>query len=281
MKLLAAALTDPGLVRKNNEDACLADDATGLLVVADGMGGHAAGEVASGLAVDVVREQVALGLRTGLFPAVEGSPLHLSKRARLLHAAVALANEAVFRASRERVERNGMGTTIVALLANGRRISLAHVGDSRAYLFRAGEFRPLTRDHSFVEEQVARGAMTREEAERSDAKNVLTRALGIAATVDVDVSEPLVKGGDVVLLCSDGLSKMVEDKEIARLLDGLSDPVQMCNNLVKLSLDRGGRDNVTVAVGRFAGGATLWNRVSDLWRATRRKPPAEGGGTHG
>lgn len=249
MKIQGAVLTDTGKVRNNNEDSCLVDDDLGLLIVADGMGGHAAGEVASRLAVDVVREQVTRGLKTGTIPACGVPAPHWSDRTRLLAAAVTMANDIVFRASQERFERRGMGTTIVAALINGSRLSVVHVGDSRFYLFRGGRILSVTRDHSLVAEQVAQGMISSTEAESSESKNILTRALGVMETVDIDAMELPVHAGDMALLCTDGLTKMVEDEGIAKTLQSAVDPLRVCQSLVALALDRGGRDNVTVAAG--------------------------------
>lgn len=249
MKIQGAVLTDTGKVRNNNEDSCLVDDDLGLLIVADGMGGHAAGEVASRLAVDVVREQVTRGLKTGTIPACGVPAPHWSDRTRLLAAAVTMANDIVFRASQERFERRGMGTTIVAALINGSRLSVVHVGDSRFYLFRGGRILSVTRDHSLVAEQVAQGMISSTEAESSESKNILTRALGVMETVDIDAMELPVHAGDMALLCTDGLTKMVEDDGIAETLKNVGDPLRVCQSLVTLALDRGGRDNVTVAAG--------------------------------
>lgn len=245
----ATVLTDTGKVRKSNEDSCLVDDELGLILVADGMGGHAAGEVASRLAVDVVRDQVARGLKTGLIPVVGIPAPHWSDRTRLLAAAVAVANDVIFRASQDRFERRGMGTTIVACLTDGARLSVIHVGDSRFYLFRGGHFIAVTRDHSLVAEQVAQGMISSAEAESSESKNILTRALGVGATVELDAMELPVRPGDLALLCTDGLTKMVEDDEIIKTLQDGGGPLRVCQSLVMLALDRGGRDNVTVGAG--------------------------------
>lgn len=252
MKLTTAGLTDPGKVRQNNEDNYWVDPALGLLIVCDGMGGHAAGEVASQIAVDAVREQVAKGLKSGTIPSIGQKPIHLSPRAHLLTAAVHVANEMVFAASERRPDRKGMGTTLVAALVGEKDFSVAHVGDSRMYLQRDGKLRQITRDHSLVAEQVAKGLMTEEQAEKSDIKNVLTRAVGIAPTVEVDADEYPLKAGDVMMLCSDGLCRMAEDAAISSVISDLKEPSEMCNNLVRLAVERGGKDNVTVVVGMMA-----------------------------
>ena len=249
MKLKVAALTDPGKVRKNNEDNCWVDQDLGLLIVADGMGGHAAGEVASQMAVDVIREQVALGLKTGKIPAVGQKPIHLSQRAHLLTAALHVANEMIFAAAERQADKKGMGTTIVGVLVDEKSFAVAHVGDSRLYLPTGAC--AITRDHSLVAEQVAKGLMTAEEAEKSRSKNVLTRALGIGQAVEVDADEYPLKPDDVLMLCSDGLCRMEDDPVIADAMSGLNNPSEMCHNLVRLAVDRGGKDNVTVVVGKM------------------------------
>ncbi|MBK8574854.1 MAG: Stp1/IreP family PP2C-type Ser/Thr phosphatase [Elusimicrobia bacterium] len=265
MKMLATVLTDTGKVRKSNEDSCLWDDDLGLVIVADGMGGHAAGEVASRLAVEVIREQVSRGLKTGIIPVFGVPAPHWSDRTKLLAAAVNVANDVVFRASQERFERRGMGTTIVAALINGERVSVIHVGDSRFYLIRAGRMIAATRDHSLVAEQVAQGMISASEAERSEDKNILTRALGVGATVDIDAMEPTVRDGDVALLCTDGLTKMVEDEDIFRMVKESKEPVRVCQSLVGLALERGGRDNVTVAAGLIKK-ERYFDRMISVWR---------------
>ena len=251
MKLTVAGLTDKGLVRVNNEDSYWVDADPGLLIVADGMGGHAAGEVASRMAVDVIREQVALGLKTGKIPSVGPRPIHLSDRAHLLTAAVHAANEMIFAASERRATRKGMGTTVVVVLVDAKSFAVAHVGDSRLYLSSRGTLRQITRDHSLVAEQVARGLLTPEQAELSENRNVLTRAVGIAPSVDVDAEEYPLKAGNALVLCTDGLNRMAPDDALAGAIVGLNDPSQMCHNLVRLAIERGGKDNVTVVVGRM------------------------------
>jgi serine/threonine protein phosphatase PrpC len=265
MKMVAAVLTDTGSVRKTNEDSCLVDDEAGLVIVADGMGGHAAGEVASRLAVDVIREQVVRGLKTGTIPSCGIPAPHWSDRTKLLAAAVCVANDVVFRASQERFERRGMGTTVVAVLINGERLSVVHVGDSRFYLFRGGRVTAVTRDHSLVAEQVAHGMISAAEAESSESQNILTRALGVAASVDIDAMEPTIRDGDLALLCTDGLTKMVDDEDIVRTLNEGTEPVGVCQSLVGLALKRGGRDNVTVAAG-LVKKKRCFDRMVSVWR---------------
>lgn len=265
MKVLSAGLTDPGLVRKNNEDAFRVDETAGLLVVADGMGGHAAGEVASRMAVDVVHQQVLQGLKTGKIPALGNFSKDLSDRAHLLASSLVFANDMIYAVSQDSPEKRGMGTTIVAVLLNGSKFAVAHVGDSRLYVFRNGNLTQITQDHSLVAEQVAKGLLTSEQAEKSEIKNVLTRALGIGPEVEVDVNEADLFPGDVVLLCTDGLNKMAEDSTIREELAKLSDPEKICDNLVRMAVDRGGRDNVTV-VAAVALRSGLKERVSGFFK---------------
>jgi protein phosphatase len=194
-----------------------------------------------------------------------------------LASAVTIANEVIFRSAAERPDRHGMGTTLVAALMDGSRLSVVHVGDSRFYLVRGGRIVSVTRDHSFVAEQVARGLLTPAEAEVSEAGNILTRALGVAATVEIDAMEPALRNGDVALLCSDGLSKMAEDAAILLSLRDSKGPFQMCHNLVQLALERGGRDNVTVVAGRIRR-ERLWERAVRLWRRTGFNPMRQGSG---
>jgi protein phosphatase len=262
MKLKLAGLTDVGRVRKNNEDAFFIDEKLGLLIIADGMGGYAAGEVASRIAIDVVRDQVTQGLKTGYIAALGEKPPHLSDKAHLLSSAILAANEVVYALSRQDADKKGMGTTLVAVLVRAGMYAVAHLGDSRLYHFHNKSLRRVTRDHSLVEEQIAQGLITPEEAKNSTGKNILTRALGIGSKVDIDVDEHPLRPGDTLLLCSDGLYRMMEDQTIEEELKILRTPLEMCQNLLAMALDRGGQDNVTVVVGSV-GKSGLLER---LWR---------------
>lgn len=270
MKLIAAGLTDPGRIRKNNEDSYWVDQDLGLMIVADGMGGHAAGEVASQIAVEVVREQVKLTQKTGRIPSVGKKPEQLSNNAYLLSASVNMANEMIFSAAQKNLEKKGMGTTLVAVLVNKDLFSVAHVGDSRLYLYRNNALHQVTRDHSLVEENVSRGLMTREEAEQSDIKNVLTRALGIGEEVDIDIQDYAFQKDDVFMLCTDGLCKMVADAEVEKALKNLSNPTEMCHNLIGLANERGGRDNVTVVCG-VVSESGIMERISSAFKRRKTK----------
>ncbi len=227
MNIRAGAATDIGLVREGNEDSYLVEDP--LFVIADGMGGHRGGEVASRMAVETIES---------LFRRGEGA---LSEQ-------VQEANRAVFeRSSLDRAVA-GMGTTLTAALVEGDRARLAHVGDSRAYLFRGGEIRMLTEDHTLVHRMVQQGEITEAEAERHPQRSVVTRALGMEVSIPVDEIIVDLEGGDRLLICSDGLTSMVDDATIGRILAAEPDPQRAAEALVKAANERGGVDNTTVIV---------------------------------
>jgi PPM family protein phosphatase len=234
LELQPFGVTDAGKVRQNNEDALLVgegEDET-LFVVADGIGGFEAGEVASSLAVDVLK---------GLRP--DGS----------FETAIAEANRRILAAGRGDEKLSGMGTTVVAIRFGGTQreplAEVAHVGDSRAYLVRGGEMNPITEDHSLVAELVRSGDLTRDQAAEHPQKNLITRALGADDDVDVDTTVLPTEAGDRVLLCSDGLSDMVPEARISEiLLESLEDPERAARNLLSAALDAGGNDNITVIV---------------------------------
>jgi serine/threonine protein phosphatase PrpC len=249
MGLQAFGLTDVGRKRKHNEDAYLVDAERGLFVVADGMGGHAAGEVASRITVESMQEFIAEGLDVteSSWPFGQGTGRTPSVGNRLT-AAVERANEKVMRAVASRPELKGMGTTVVAALINGERATLVHVGDSRAYLFRDGELRRLTDDHSWVQEQVNAGILSEDEAKAHPLKNVVTRALGGSPHVSVDLIEVPLRPGDRYLLCSDGLTGMVADEEIHEFFLAEPVPEPAVRRLVALANERGGVDNITAII---------------------------------
>jgi protein phosphatase len=244
--LQIAGQTDVGRVRANNEDAFCNLQDMGLLLVADGMGGHASGEVASKLAIDIIREYFAGAMAGSRFIGTYDEDL--SEDTNRLGSAVRLANEAIFEASQSDAQWKGMGTTIVAALIRGNKLSIAHVGDSRIYLIRAGNIEQLTDDHSVVAEQVKRELISRDEANKSEIKNILTRALGTEAEVEVDIEEMNLLNDDILLLCSDGLSNMISDDEILTVALSDKDPVLTCKKLVNIANDNGGKDNITVVV---------------------------------
>ncbi|HOE16301.1 MAG TPA: Stp1/IreP family PP2C-type Ser/Thr phosphatase [Syntrophorhabdaceae bacterium] len=247
MKLVISGKTDVGIVRKNNEDNLYISENDGLLVVADGMGGHASGEVASKITVDMMRDY---------FNAVkEGHQLQigpyqddLSEPTNRLGSAIRLANQAIYEAAKDNPLWYGMGTTIAAVLITGNRLSIAHVGDSRVYLIRAGSMEQLTDDHSFVSEQVKREIISSEQAKASAMKNVLTRALGVHPEVEVDLDEISLFDGDMLVLCTDGLTGMVDDDEIFAIANTLHNPAMACEDLVSRANQNGGKDNITVII---------------------------------
>ncbi len=238
MRVLAAGLTDKGLIRPHNEDALLVEPPNGVFAVADGMGGHAAGEVASNLAIEAIGES----LRE------RGRELELSVPELLLQA-VEEANQRIAKRMEERPECRGMGTTVVVAVVNGAQFWVAHVGDSRAYLLRDGSLRQITTDHSFVNELVRLGMLSREQAARDPRRNVVTRALGSGTVVVPDIQQELLLAGDLVLLCSDGLNTMLGDKRISDLLAAPSKTLEeICERLVAAANEAGGEDNITVVV---------------------------------
>ena len=241
MRYAAAVKTDVGRKRLGNEDSfCVATD-IGLFVVADGMGGHAAGEVASRLAVETIREWVARSHPSN------GVPPDASAAATCLAGGIQAANRAVFEAAQAQPECSGMGTTVVSVLAVGARAILAHVGDSRIYRIRAGSIAQLSRDHSVVQEQIDRGFLSPEEGAVSRYRHLITRALGLQASVEVDVQEQPWQTGDILLLCSDGLSDMLEAEEILAQVRRHGDDLwAACGALVEQANARGGIDNITV-----------------------------------
>jgi protein phosphatase len=230
VRLTVGAATDVGRVRDHNEDGYLIDDDLGLVAVADGMGGHRGGEVASAIALEVLLAEFA-------------------ERHDLRDAVVA-ANDAVYERSIEDDAVRGMGTTLTTgvLGDDDETLIIGHVGDSRAYLFRDGELRRVTSDHSLVEELIQAGELTEEEAESDPRRSQITRALGLELGVEVDLYPVVVVGGDRVLLCSDGLNGMVRDDVIADLLAAEPDPDRVAQRLVDAANDAGGTDNTTVLI---------------------------------
>ena len=254
MRLKVGAAPSIGRVRPINEDAFLAKAEQGLFVVCDGMGGAAAGEVASQLAVATIGAELNPSTSLGVGGAGgESKPGYLLRTSQLGRA-IEHANRSIYeRASRD-TEHAGMGTTVVGAWIDDHVVSIAHVGDSRAYLATAGGFEPLTSDHSLVEAQVRAGLIDREESLRSEHQNVLLRALGRDPDVDVELSEVAVAPGDRLLLCSDGLTRMVTDEGLAGALEQFrGDPQGACDHLIAAANGKGGPDNITVIVVEVQG----------------------------
>ena len=248
MRIDASARTDLGRVRKNNEDAFRLDPEIELYVLSDGMGGQAHGEVASALAVDTVIKHCREAKNDPEITLYGDGRPDLCEHTNRLMSAVRLANRRIFEAATQNKAHEGMGATIVAAWLDDRRLSLVHVGDSRAYLLRAGSLEQLTADHSLVAEHVRRGTMTPQEAESSQLQNILVRALGTQDQVEVDVDEQILIEVDTLLLCSDGLTHMVTDPEIASTLSTYEPAQAAADHLVELANEYGGDDNVTVIV---------------------------------
>ncbi len=241
-----ASATDPGRVRSHNEDSVGSDPDIGLAVLADGMGGYNAGEVASGIAVAVISTEIKRVL--GNHPRLRDDTTAEEQPAqRILRENAARANTSIFEAARSQPQYSGMGTTLVVALFYDNRIAVAHVGDSRLYRLRGDQFEQVTRDHSLLQEQIDSGMITKEAAKLSQNKNLVTRALGIDADVESEIHIHETKPGDVYLLCSDGLSDMVDDEDIHLTLTSLQSNLKLAaEQLVQQANDNGGRDNVSV-----------------------------------
>jgi serine/threonine protein phosphatase PrpC len=243
--------TDLGRVRKNNEDCCQVEPALNLYVLSDGMGGEAHGEVASSLIVQTIVTHCQQAENSRATPTFGQPKPDVSERTNRLASAIHLANRKVFEMASTNPEQRGMGATIVAAWIEDQRLSLAHVGDSRAYLLRAGSLAQLTADHSLVAEKVRIGILTPQEADMSEYQSVLTRAVGTNATVEVDTDEQMLLAGDALLLCSDGLTRMVTDPEIASTLLTTTSAQAAADRLVELANENGGVDNVSVIIVRI------------------------------
>lgn len=250
-KVATALLSDPGRVRQNNEDAVAQDARRGLLILADGMGGYLAGEVASGIAVETILKHARAHWKKA-FPdedaPLTGLPMPATE---LLRDAIEAANGAILEKAATDEKYKGMGTTVVCCLLHGGGLAVAHVGDSRLYRLRDDQLAQLTRDHSLVEELIARGHITRADARKFARKNVVTRALGIEPDVAVETQELDLQRSDVLLLCSDGLSDMLEDDALClTLARNAANLPKAARALVDQANERGGKDNISVVLAR-------------------------------
>ena len=270
-KINIAEITDVGKVRDHNEDAIGSNSDIGLMVLADGMGGYNAGEVASGIAVQTITELATEGAtreeRNDLDPSTG-----LMRQTIVLRDAITRANKIIFQTAQSQTHCEGMGTTLVAAMFYDNRVSIAHVGDSRAYRLRDSKFEQLTMDHSLLQELVDRGFYSEEEAQRSTNRNYVTRALGVEPSVEVEVQEFEVLPGDVYLLCSDGLPDMVEDEDIHLTIRTFNASLDVVGQqLVQLTNDHGGRDNVSIMLAQildsFAAKRGLVERLTSMFRA--------------
>jgi PPM family protein phosphatase len=262
-KLRCVGLTDTGRVREHNEDTIAFDANMGLLVLADGMGGYNAGEVASGIAVktivNLVREAVEREDLGQTDPATGQS-----RTAIILRDAVTRANKIIYQTARTQPNCEGMGTTVVGALFHDNRVTIAHVGDSRVYRLRGEVFEQVTLDHSLLQELVDRGFYSPEEAQRAANKNYVTRALGVEASVEVEIQEHPAQRGDIYLLCSDGLSDMVEDDDIHLTINTFGANLDtVAKHLVQLSNDNGGKDNISVLLAQVVDAFPVRRGVLD------------------
>ncbi|MGL6224949.1 MAG: Stp1/IreP family PP2C-type Ser/Thr phosphatase [Steroidobacteraceae bacterium] len=249
-KFRCVGASDTGRVREHNEDTIGTDGDIGLVVLADGMGGYKAGEVASGIAVRTAMTLIKDAVeREDL--SLSDPEIGLSRSGILLRDAIQRANKIIYQTAKTQANCEGMGTTVVAGLFFDDKLTIAHVGDSRLYRCRDGKLEQVTQDHSLLQELVSRGFYTPEEAQRAAAKNYVTRALGVEPTVDVEITEVPALKDDVYLLCSDGLSDMVEDDDIQLTINTFGANLEtVAKQLVLLGNDNGGRDNISVVLVR-------------------------------
>lgn len=269
LERLHSAKSDTGLKRPHNEDRFVADPSLGLYVVCDGMGGSNAGEVASALAVDAIQAHLIEAARHPDLPLLGPCDVTVSAPANRLASAIRSANQTVHHESWNRSEYAGMGTTVVAALLYESVLAVAHVGDSRLYLIRDGAIQALTTDHSWVAQQILKGLLTEEEADRSPRRNVVTKALGVESNVDVELTEIPVKSGDRLLLCSDGLTRAVRSQDILRIMSGSNSLPAIADQLINRANEAGGDDNTTVVLVALGDEvqAGVWERLKNRFVA--------------
>ena len=248
MQLKTCGISDIGLQREGNEDSLLVDDSLGLYIVADGMGGHLAGEVASKVAVEMINKSYRkwLGSDTPEDELFGHPDRSLSRPGNYILSSIRLANRIIYEMAVEYDQYHGMGTTVTIVLVTPSLVVAANVGDSRIYMVRDGRLERLSRDHTIVSEQVEMGVMSKEEAASSPLKHILTRNLGSAETVDAEIFEIEPSDNDRLILCSDGLTDLVSDEEILEVTKKADDPENLCRKFVQMARSRGGHDNTTV-----------------------------------
>jgi PPM family protein phosphatase len=262
-KLRCVGLSDTGKVREHNEDTIAFDPEIGLLVLADGMGGYNAGEVASGIAVKTIVNLVRESFDREDLESTDRES-GLSRPSIILRDAIHRANKIIYQTARTQAQCEGMGTTVVAALFFDNKATIAHVGDSRVYRLRSEKFEQVTMDHSLLQELVDRGFYSAEEAQRAANKNYVTRALGVEANVEIEVQEVPVQKGDYYVLCSDGLSDMVEDEDIHLTISTFGANLDnVAKQLIQLTNDNGGRDNVSVVMAHVLDGFPAQKRIFD------------------
>jgi PPM family protein phosphatase len=268
-KIEIVGKTDTGIVRDHNEDAISCDTALGLAILADGMGGHRGGEVASAITVSTILESLTNTLKH-IKSGETDEETGYSLESVAVHEAVNLANGNVYTSSSENAQYRGMGTTVVVLLFYDNRFTVAHVGDSRLYRLRDDVLEQITRDHSLMQELIDRGFYTPEQARKSLNKNLVTRAVGIEKQVQVDILEDVARTGDIYLLCSDGLTDMLDDDLIYKTIAENSNDISMAaSELIRLSCEFGGKDNISVILVRllkpFQAKNGLFSRFFELF----------------
>jgi len=268
-KLLLHGKTDVGSVRDHNEDAIGCDESIGLAVLADGMGGHRGGEVASAITVSTILETVSKKLKK-LGSGDTDEETGFSMESLAVHEAVTLANKNVHDSSEANAQYRGMGTTVVVTLFYDNRFTVAHVGDSRLYRLRDMELEQITRDHSLMQELIDRGFYTPEQARNSLNKNLVTRAIGIDENVQIDIQEDIAMTGDIYLLCSDGVTDMMEDNLIkSTILENENDMEKAATEIIRLANEHGGKDNISALLVKpikpFPAKNSLFSRVFDLF----------------
>ncbi|HYU23374.1 MAG TPA: Stp1/IreP family PP2C-type Ser/Thr phosphatase [Candidatus Dormibacteraeota bacterium] len=274
MRIASGGVSDVGRVRTNNEDCYKIVQPLNLFVLSDGMGGEVHGEIASAMAVETVVKHCRDADSNPAAQVIGAVQPYWSARTKHLATAVHLANRTIFKAAEKNPDHRGMGATLTAAWIDGAKLSIAHVGDSRAYLLRSGSLLQLTRDHSLVAEQVRRGILTVAEAEESNMQSVLLRALGAQAAIEVDAEEHILFPRDVLLLCSDGLTRLVTEPEVAGTLQAETDPARAAEKLVALANERGGPDNITVLTVRLEKDSKGW--FSWLRRGTPKNQGSNG-----
>lgn len=248
--------TDPGLARENNEDSVTVDEPTRLGILADGMGGYNAGEVASGMATTFIKSEL------GRWLAQAGRHANAREVRRAMEICVDNANRSIFNAANSNPQYSGMGTTLVVGVFQDGRLMLGHIGDSRCYRLRNGVLEQITKDHSLLQEQMDAGLITPEQAATSTNKNLVTRALGVEDAVLLEVNEHKVEPGDLFLMCSDGLSDMLDDEAIARLLLAEGGLEQKTVQLIDAANANGGRDNISVLLAQASSGSKKRGLIS-------------------
>ena len=268
-KLLMHGKTDVGSVRDHNEDAIGCDENIGLAVLADGMGGHRGGEMASAITVSAILETVTEKIKK-IKSGEADEETGYSMESLAVHEAVTLANKNVHDSSEANAQYRGMGTTVVVALFYDNRFTVAHVGDSRLYRLRDMELEQITRDHSLMQELIDRGFYTPEQARNSLNKNLVTRAIGIDDSVQIDIQEDVAMVDDIYLLCSDGVTDMIEDKLIREaMLDNENDLEKTATEIIRLANEHGGKDNISALLIKplrsFPAKNSLFSRFFDIF----------------